>query len=147
MLQAWITAPLGSLYFAAPATVYNLETLRMHTRALRDAEARTCLSLSLGGVVEGRLATRVTILVDELRREGIHVRLLATADAAAASTVGGGKRGDAPRGGEEDGGSARDALPGATPTLSRPRRCATVKQTRPSIGTGERRGATSGSRG
>jgi hypothetical protein len=114
MLQAWITAPLGSLYFAAPATVYNLETLRMHTRALRDAEARTCLSLSLGGVVEGRLATRVTILVDELRREGIHVRLLAT---------------------------------GATPTLSRPRRCATVKQTRPSIGTGERRGATSGSRG
>ena len=120
MLQAWITAPLGSLYFAAPATVYNLETLRMHTRALRGAEARTCLSLSLGGAVEGRLATRVTTLVDELRREGIHVRLVA---------------------------------PGATPTsprltrVSRPRRCATVKQARPSIGTGERRGATSGSRG
>ena len=117
MLQAWITAPLGSLYFAAPATVYNLETLRMHTRALRHAEARTCLSLSLGGAVEGRLATRVTTLVDELRRDGIHVRLLATADDAATSTV------------------------------TRPRRYATAKRTRPSIGTDERRGATSGSRG
>lgn len=138
MLQAWITAPLGSLYFAAPATVYNLETLRMHTRALRDRRARTCLALSLGGAVEGRLATRVTILVDELRREGIHVRLLATADDAAAST---------------DDGSARDSLPGATPTrprstrVTRPRRYATAKRTRPSIGTGAPRGATSGSRG
>ena len=37
MLEARLVSPSGSLYFAAEATVYNLQTLRMHLRMhLRD---------------------------------------------------------------------------------------------------------------
>jgi hypothetical protein len=76
VLQAWITSSRGSLYFAAPATAYNLETLRTHVRALRDEEAaRTCLSLSLGAAEDGVATTRVSALVAALTLEGIHVRL------------------------------------------------------------------------
>lgn len=47
MLQAWISSPRGSLYFAAPVTAYNLETLRTHVRALRDEGAAcTCRRMS-----------------------------------------------------------------------------------------------------
>ena len=63
MLQAWITASRGSLYFAAPVTAYNLETLRTHVRAMRDEEAaRTCLSLSVGAAEDG-VTTRVSAFV------------------------------------------------------------------------------------
>ncbi len=76
MLQAWITSPRGSLYFAAPATAYNLETLRTHVRALRDEEAaRTCLSLSLGAAEDAAATASVSALVAALTLEGIHVRL------------------------------------------------------------------------
>src|SRR5712671_5538348 len=67
MLQAWITSPRGSLYFAAPATAYNLETLRTHVRALRDEEAHpTCLSLNVGDAEDGATVTRVSALVTAL---------------------------------------------------------------------------------
>ncbi len=85
MLQAWITSSRGSLYFAAPVTAYNLETLRTHVRALRDQEAaRTCLSLSLGAAEDEGATTRVAALVAALTLEGIHVRL--AVDEAGAST-------------------------------------------------------------
>ena len=75
MLQAWITAPRGSLYFAAPATAYNLETLRSHVRALRDEDpSRTCLSLNLGGAEDGVVLAKISALVAELTLEGIQVR-------------------------------------------------------------------------
>jgi len=131
MLQAWITAPLGSLYFAAPATVYNLETLRMHTRALRERGARTCLTLSLGGTLEGRVAARVSALVDELRREGIHVRLLSEAEGVV-------------DGGSEAGERGRDMGPAALTPLRRSARASRGRRPRDMDA---RRGATSGSRG
>ena len=140
MLQAWITASRGSLYFAAPATAYNLATLRMHTRALRNDEGRTCLSLSLGGAVEGAVAAKVSALVDELTREGIHVRVFAAADQVAANG----------RGGESVGGGGDGARSTCAPrpAFKPPRRLgATARRARPSLGTAERRGATSGNRG
>ena len=73
MLQAWITSPRGSLYFAAPATAYNLETLRTHVRALRDEEAAaTCLSLEIG-VAEDEARAKVRALVKALIVDGIRV--------------------------------------------------------------------------
>ena len=139
MLQAWITAPHGSLYFAAPVTAYNLATLRMHTRALRNDEGRTCLSLSLGGAVEGTLAAKVSALIDELTREGIHVRVFAAADQTAASG----------RGGESGGGGDGTRGSGAPrPAFTRlRRRGGTARRARPSSGTAEPRGATSGNHG
>jgi len=131
MLQAWITAPLGSLYFAAPATVYNLETLRMHTRAARERGARTCLALSLGGALEGQVAAKVAALVEELRRDGIHVRLLSEAEGV---VDGGSNAGERGRG-------------GVPATLTPLRRGATASRTRRPRDTDARRAATSGSHG
>ncbi|MBI3767096.1 MAG: hypothetical protein HY271_01230 [Deltaproteobacteria bacterium] len=88
MLQAWISSPRGSLYFAAPATAYNLETLRSHVRALRDEEAaRTCLALNLGGTEDRALLARVSALVAALTLEGIHVRFSATVAAPEAQSA------------------------------------------------------------
>ena len=83
MLQAWITAPRGSLYFAAPATAYNLETLRSHVRALRDEDpSRTCLCLNLGGTEDGAVLAKISSLVAQLTHEGIHVRCSVEVDHA-----------------------------------------------------------------
>jgi len=73
MLQAWITSPRGSLYFAAPTTAYNLETLRTHVRALRDEDAtRTCVSLDIGACAEDAPA-KIRALVKALMIDGIRV--------------------------------------------------------------------------
>jgi hypothetical protein len=83
MLQAWISSPRGSLYFAAPVTTYNLETLRTHVRALRDeSPACTCLSLNPGGPDDGAMSSRISVLVAELRDDGVDVRLSPGNDAA-----------------------------------------------------------------
>ena len=76
MLQAWISSPRGSLYFAAPVTAYNLETLRTHVRALRDeGTACTCLSLNPGGPDDGTISARIAALIAELRDDGVDVRV------------------------------------------------------------------------
>lgn len=94
MLQAWITSPHGSLYFAAPATAYNLETLRSHVRALRDEEAhRTCLSLNLGDTEDGAIVTRVSALVTALTLEGIDVRVTEAAATSRPSRAAGRRQG------------------------------------------------------
>ena len=78
MLQARISSPRGSLYFAAPVTAYNLETLRTHVRALRDeGPACTCLSLNPGGAHDGGTDSRISALVAELRDDGVDVRVSA----------------------------------------------------------------------
>ena len=41
MLEARITAPGGSLYYASEATPYDLETLRQHLRDLSPERAAT----------------------------------------------------------------------------------------------------------
>ena len=83
MLQAWISSPRGSLYFAAPVTAYNLETLRTHVRALRDEGAAcTCLSLNPGAKDDGGTDSRISALVAELRDDGVDVRMSPDDDAA-----------------------------------------------------------------
>ena len=90
MLQAWITAPRGSLYFAAPATAYNLETLRTHVRALRDEDAsRTCLAMSIGCAEDGTAVAKVAAFVTELTLEGIHVRFTAIDEVVEVRAFGG----------------------------------------------------------
>lgn len=75
MLQAWISSPRGSLYFAAHATPYNLEHLRAHVRALhRLSGQRACLAVSLGEAADAEVVAKVVALVDEATREGIQVR-------------------------------------------------------------------------
>jgi len=78
MLQAWISSPRGSLYFAAEATPYNLEHLRAHVRALHGAGgAGACLVLNLGGQKDEEPPTEVAALAKELTGEGVQVRFSA----------------------------------------------------------------------
>jgi len=80
MLQAWISSPRGSLYFAAEATPYNLEHLRAHVRALRAVGGnQTCLALDLAAKDGDEAVAEVALLARQLTREGIQVRYSATA--------------------------------------------------------------------
>jgi len=144
MLQAWISAPAGSLYFAAPLSAYNLETLRQHALALRElrparrsaqAPQSGVLHLSLGCAVEEGLAAKIEALVEDLRRAGIRVRMLNV---------------DGVGSGEADG-RGRERYPAASVAAltTRPQRHrgATAGRRRRSLGAAVPRGATSGSRG
>lgn len=75
MLEARIIAPRGSLYFAAEATPYDLETLRQHVRQSiphRDAGEVT-LELSIDGSSEGPV---VATWLKAIAAVGVQVRLL-----------------------------------------------------------------------
>jgi hypothetical protein len=90
MLQAWISSPRGSLYFAAEATPYNLEHLRAHVRALHGAGgAGACLTLNLGGGQDGEALAEVADLAKTLTGEGIQVRFSAPVEAPLGSSMGG----------------------------------------------------------
>jgi len=80
-LQASISSPMGGLYIAADATSYNLEHIRAHVRALDDGvgeRIRLSLTLSSGG--DPAVVAEIETLAEELRREGIQVRVLADVD-------------------------------------------------------------------
>ena len=47
MLEARITSSKGSLYFAAEATPYDLELLRLHVRDLTPRKGRSALHLTV----------------------------------------------------------------------------------------------------
>ncbi len=79
MLEARITAPGGSLYYASEATPYDLETLRQHLRDLCPERASENVTLDLtveDGPAEplvanwlvGMLATGVQVRITRLRQ-------------------------------------------------------------------------------
>jgi hypothetical protein len=79
MLEARITAPGGSLYYASEATPYDLETLRQHLRDLCPERSNDSVTLDLtvddgpaGPLVAdwllGMIATGVQVRVTRLRQ-------------------------------------------------------------------------------
>jgi hypothetical protein len=94
MLQAWISSPRGSLYFAAEATPYNLEHLRAHVLALHGSGAAgACLALNLGAERSRGALAEVADLANELTGEGVQVRC--SPPIAAASSPAGDAENDA----------------------------------------------------
>jgi len=79
MLQARISSPHGSLYFAAEPTPYDLEHLRAHVHALCADVGRSSVTLSLAVDGDGGPAVaRVAALAQRLTHEGVLVRVAAT---------------------------------------------------------------------
>lgn len=76
MLEARITAPRGSLYYAAEATPYDLETLRQHLREfLPDSAGDDEVTLELS-VDDGPGGTVVADWLRTMMAAGLHVRVL-----------------------------------------------------------------------
>jgi hypothetical protein len=70
MLEARVVSPIGSLYFAAEATPYDLENLRMHIRDLMPRAG--------DGRVEVRVTARDSVVglsawLRQLAGAGVHV--------------------------------------------------------------------------
>jgi hypothetical protein len=74
MLQARIVSPRGSLYFAAEATPYDLETLRSHVHDLQSPDTRDVrLELALDRGMDAAVSQRVSVMLEQLAKEGIQV--------------------------------------------------------------------------
>ena len=79
MLQARISSPRGSLYFAAEPTPYDLEHLRAHVHVLCADVAQSSVTLSLAVDDDGgAMIARVAALAQRLADEGILVRVAAS---------------------------------------------------------------------
>jgi hypothetical protein len=74
MLEARITAPGGSLYFAAEATPYDLETLRQHLRELCPRRGDDAVTLELS-VDDGPSGPIVAEWLCSMLGAGVQVRL------------------------------------------------------------------------
>jgi hypothetical protein len=73
MLEARIVSPRGSLYFAAEATPYDLENLRLHVSAL--APDRDASEVRLDVTVDGAAATpALARWLRRLAEAGVRVR-------------------------------------------------------------------------
>jgi len=75
MIEAHISGPRGSLYFSAPTTPYDLETLRTHVREadfVSPHQVQVDLRLDRG---DRALAPNVTSLIREFASRGIEVRV------------------------------------------------------------------------
>lgn len=84
MLQARIVSTRGSLYFAAEATPYDLETLRTHIRDFQTAKAsdvRLELSLDRGGA-DDVMTLQVSAWLRRLAADGVQVSVRSPAELA-----------------------------------------------------------------
>lgn len=75
MLEARITAPRGSLYYAAEATPYDLETLRQHLREFLPEHGGDEVTLELS-VDDGPGGSAVADWLRAMMAAGVHVRVL-----------------------------------------------------------------------
>ena len=76
MLEAHIVGPRGSLYFAAPATPYDLETLKTHVRdaeSLSPRQVHVELTLDRAGTDMDRELSRI---LWELAKQGVEVSVV-----------------------------------------------------------------------
>jgi hypothetical protein len=76
MIEAHIVGPHGSLYFSAPATPYDLQTLRTHVRdanSLSPRQVHVELTVDRSDLA---LAPRVSTLIRELTLKGVDVHLV-----------------------------------------------------------------------
>jgi hypothetical protein len=76
MIEAHIVGPHGSLYFSAPATPYDLQTLRTHVRDANSASPHQVHVELTVDRADLALAPRVSNLVRELTRKGVAVHLV-----------------------------------------------------------------------
>jgi hypothetical protein len=74
MLEARITAPRGSLYYAADATPYDLETLRQHLREYCPARGGEDVTLELT-VDDGPAGPIVAEWLRGVLAAGLHIRV------------------------------------------------------------------------
>lgn len=83
MLQARIVSNRGSLYFAAEATPYDLENLRMHIQDLQTSRAKGVrLELSLDRT-DDPMGDQMAAWLRRLAAEGVQVSLCPTLGSAA----------------------------------------------------------------
>ena len=73
MLEARIQSPRGSLYFAAEATPYDLETLRLHVRELTPDHRAGDLRLEVTVAARDPLAGAIRVWLQQLADAGVHV--------------------------------------------------------------------------
>jgi hypothetical protein len=73
MLEARIKSPKGSLYFAAEATPYDLELLRLHVRDLTPRNASGALRLEVRIDDRDPAASAVADWLSQLACTGVHV--------------------------------------------------------------------------
>lgn len=73
MLEARIESPKGSLYYAAEATPYDLEMLRLHVRDLTPLKTRGVLKLEVTLDEGDPAASAVADWLIELAASGVQV--------------------------------------------------------------------------
>jgi hypothetical protein len=77
MLHARIVSQHGSLYFAAEATPYDLESLRTHVHDFQSSDVKAVrLELSVDEATQGLMEGPITALLRTLAAEGVQVRLI-----------------------------------------------------------------------
>ncbi len=75
MIEAHISGPRGSLYFSAPTTPYDLETLRTHVREANAVSPRQVHVDLRVDRTDRAFAPNVTSLIREFMSRGIAVRV------------------------------------------------------------------------
>lgn len=73
MLEARIASPRGSLYFAAEATPYDLETLQLYVRDLAPEKSAGALSLEVTVDDGDPAAPVITSWLAEIAATGVQV--------------------------------------------------------------------------
>ena len=73
MLEARIQSPRGSLYYAAEATPYDLEMLRLHVRDLTPGSRAGDLHLEVSVDERDPAASVITSWLGQLAATGVHV--------------------------------------------------------------------------
>ena len=76
MFEAHITSGRGSLFYVAPATPYDLDTLRMHVRDFAAANDDVIVEVTLD---QATPAAAVTEVLQDLARTGVETRIRAGA--------------------------------------------------------------------
>lgn len=87
MFHARIVSQHGSLYFAAEATPYDLESLRMHIQDFQISDAKAVrLELSVDDGSQGLTTGPLASLLRTIEAEGVRVEFIASPVTPAASS-------------------------------------------------------------